>query len=65
MKKIIFPLKPQMKRPEVGDLQQALILLGSQIAEPETANPALRRLHTGRGAPVPEGAAIAGHRHRG
>lgn len=38
MKPIIFPLKLQMKRPEVGDLQQALILLGSQIAEAELAN---------------------------
>jgi len=38
MKPITFPLKLQVKRPEVGDLQQALILLGSQIAEAEIAN---------------------------
>ena len=60
MKEIIFPLKPQMKRPEVSHLQQGLILLGSQIAEPETANQrygastraAVRQFQTAQGLPA-------------
>ncbi|MDH4371234.1 MAG: hypothetical protein OEV99_15540 [Nitrospira sp.] len=35
MKPVIFPLKLQMKRTEVGDLQQALSALGFTIAGPE------------------------------
>ena len=35
MEKIVSPLKPQMKRPQVADLQQALMLIGLQIADVE------------------------------
>lgn len=35
MNKISFPLKPQMKGPEVGDLHKALTALEYDIADPE------------------------------
>ena len=38
MQPVIFPLKLQMKRPEVGNLHQALSVLGFTIAGPEKKN---------------------------
>jgi len=38
MNKITFPLKLQMKRPEVGDLQRALVFLGLEVSTAETDN---------------------------
>jgi hypothetical protein len=38
MKPVTYPLKLQMKRAEVGDLQQALSFLGLIIAEEEKTN---------------------------
>jgi hypothetical protein len=38
MDKITFPLKLQMKRPEVGNLYEALVLTGYQIETSEKAN---------------------------
>jgi len=38
MKPVVFPLKTQMKRTEVGDLHQALSSLGFSIAGPEIKN---------------------------
>jgi len=38
MNKIIFPLKLQMKRPEVGNLHEALARIGYQIEAAEKAN---------------------------
>jgi peptidoglycan hydrolase-like protein with peptidoglycan-binding domain len=38
MKSVIFPLKLQMKRAEIGDLHQALSVLGFSITGPEKRN---------------------------
>jgi hypothetical protein len=38
MNKIIFPLKLQMKRPEMGNLHEALALIGYQIEADEKTN---------------------------
>ena len=38
MKKIIFPLKPRMKRREVGDLHNALALMGLEVGDSERNN---------------------------
>ncbi len=38
MKPVTFPLRLQMKRAEVGDLHQALAILGLTIAGTETNN---------------------------
>ena len=37
MKKVAFPLRLQMKRPEVADLHQALALAGFEVADTEVA----------------------------
>lgn len=51
MKPVIFPLKLQMKRAEVGDLHQALSALGFSIANTEKKN---RRFGASTGAAVRE-----------
>ena len=38
MKKVVFPLKLQMKRSQVADLHQALTLIGIEVAEIEKEN---------------------------
>ena len=38
MKKVVFPLRLRMKRPEVSDLHQALALAGFEVTDTEMAS---------------------------